>query len=368
MAIRQAVAVLNRRLTSISSRLHALRSGADQITIAGVSPSGRAQVLALTRPGRLLFYDWEADALTSDGKTVASQLTARSPDALRISQGEDSGPGSPDGGGVSLYQAVKLASTQPVVQAGGSRQLSREGAQYYLFGAPGSAACAAVAKHDMTAPIPGEHCLLAGPCARVSDLQADLPPGTTMADGDRLTVRQGTVVMQAANPTATDQISFDSPLARFYVLKDNVALTGNQVTDPHQSTDQSGRIDVAFNFTAEGNSQFQRLTAQIAHRGQIYSAAEIDARPTLRSRPGHPADHRRLNRLQGLSRRDHRRKRSRRHRSLHNPHRTRDISNPARWRARDLPHPATMTTATCGVEIGEARSSRKAEAAEQSTA
>jgi SecD/SecF fusion protein len=270
-AIRQAVSVLDRRLGSISSRLHASVSGADQITIAGVSPSERAQVLALTGPGRLLFYDWEADALTSNGKSVASQLTAHSPDALKISQGENNGPGSPDGGGVSLYQAVKLASKQPLVQAGGSRQLSREGAQYYLFGAPGSAACTTLAKQDGTAPIPGAHCLLAGPAASVSDLQADLPPGTTMADGDRLTVPQGTVVLQAVNPTATDQISLDSPSTRFYVLKDNVALTGHQITDPHPSTDTAGSPDVAFNFTAKGKSQFQKLTAQIAHRGQISS-------------------------------------------------------------------------------------------------
>jgi len=250
-AIHRAVAVLDRRLTSVSSGLHASQSGADQITIAGVSPNERAQVLALTVPGRLLFYDWEADALASDGKTVASQLTARSPDALTISQGSASAaPGSPGGGGVP-------------------QQLSREGAQYYLFGAPGSAACATVAKQDMTGPIPGAHCLLAGPSASVSDLQAALLLGTTMSDGHRLTVPQGTVVVQAVNPAATDQISFDSPSARFYVLKDNVALTGNEITNPHQSTDQSGSPDVTFSFNSKGNSQFQKLTAQIAHDGEV---------------------------------------------------------------------------------------------------
>ncbi|PZS13384.1 MAG: hypothetical protein DLM64_03425 [Solirubrobacterales bacterium] len=32
-------------------------------------------------------YDWEANALTSNGQTVASQLIAQNPDALSISQG-----------------------------------------------------------------------------------------------------------------------------------------------------------------------------------------------------------------------------------------------------------------------------------------
>jgi SecD/SecF fusion protein len=237
-----------------------------------VSPSERAQVLALTRPGRLLFYDWEADALTSNGKTVASQLNAQSPDALTISQGASgAAPGSPGGGGVSLYEAVKLASKQPVVEAGGSQQLSRTGPQYYVFGSPGGAACTTVAKQDMSAPIPGAHCLLAGPSASVSDLQADLRSGVTMADGHRLTVPQGTVVLQAANPSATSQIAFNTPGARFYVLKDNVALTGNEITNPQPSTDQSGSPDVTFSFSSKGNTQFHNVTAQIAHRGEVAS-------------------------------------------------------------------------------------------------
>jgi SecD/SecF fusion protein len=236
-----------------------------------VSPSEHAQVLALTVPGRLSFYDWEADALTSDGKTVASQLNARSPDALRISQGAaTAAPGSPGGGSLPLYEAVRLASRQPVVEAG-SRELSRSGPQYYLFGSPGSAACTTVAKSEMTAAIPGRHCLLAGPTPSLADLQADLPSGVTMARGHRLTVPQGTVVLQAANPSPTDQISVDSPTAQFYVLKDNVALTGNEITNPRQSTDQSGAPDVTFGFNSKGNTQFHRVTAEIAHRGEVAS-------------------------------------------------------------------------------------------------
>ena len=61
---------------------------------------------------------------------------------------------------MALYQAVKLASKQPKSV---STNNARLGPQYYMFGAPGSAACAAAAKHDGTTPTPGQHCLLAGP-------------------------------------------------------------------------------------------------------------------------------------------------------------------------------------------------------------
>lgn len=94
-----------------------------------------------------------------------------------------------------------------------------------------------------------------------------------MADGHRLTIPQGTVVLQAANPSATNQIAFDSPSAQFYVLKDDVALTGADITNPETSTDQSGNPDVTFSFNSKGNSQFQKVTAQIAHRGEISSTA-----------------------------------------------------------------------------------------------
>jgi hypothetical protein len=75
-------------------------------------------VLALTVPGRLWFYDWEANALTPNGKPVASQLQTQDRTALRISQGTSGmAPGDPGSGGLPLYQAVKLASKQPAAPA-----------------------------------------------------------------------------------------------------------------------------------------------------------------------------------------------------------------------------------------------------------
>ncbi|MFZ0042057.1 MAG: hypothetical protein WAK93_12180, partial [Solirubrobacteraceae bacterium] len=264
--IRQAVAVLDRRLASVSSALHASRSGADQITIAGVTPSERAQVLDLTRPGWLSLYDWEANALTPSGKTVASRLRAQDPTALTISQGSaNAAPGSPGAGGLALYEAVKLASKQPVAPA--RPTLARLGPEYYLFGSPGSAACAAAAKDNGTTPIQGEHCLLSGPAIRVRNLQSELPTGVSVSEGQVITVPQGTVVLQAANPSASDQIKPTNPNAAFFVLKDNVSILSHDITNPQPSTDQGGSPDVTFGFTPKGEREFSSVTKQIAHRG-----------------------------------------------------------------------------------------------------
>src|SRR6201994_2450282 len=215
---------------------------------------------------QLFFYDWEANVLTPSGKPAAKGLITQDPNSVPLSTGGTAGqPGVPGAGGLPLYQAVKLAAKQPPQPL--SKTQSRKGPAYYFFGAPGSAACEAAAKADGTKPVAGQHCLLNGPDSSLEDLYANLPAGVTKADGELVTVPQGTVVLQAANPSASDQISASSPNAEFFVLNDNVALTGNDITNPQPSTDQSGQPDVSFGFDGTGQSKFSKVTGQIAHRG-----------------------------------------------------------------------------------------------------
>ncbi len=220
---------------------------------------------------QLYFYDWEANVLNpSNGKPVAGQLITQDPTAIQLSTGGAAGqPGVPGSGGVPLYQAVKLASAQPPAPL--SKHLSRKGPQYYLFGSPGSAACAAAAKANGTQPVAGQHCLLAGPDSTISELDQGLPAGVTQAEGQLLTVPQGTVVLQAANPSASDIIKPTSPNAQFFVLRDNVSLFGKDITNPVASTDAAGAPDVQFGFTSVGQTAFQQVTSTIAHRGQNVS-------------------------------------------------------------------------------------------------
>ncbi len=96
----------------------------------------------------------------------------------------------------------------------------------------------------------------------------------TAAESEILVVPPGTVVLQAADASSTHPTSFVSPDARFYVLKDNVALTGNQITNPQQSTDPSDTPDVTFGFTSKGSSEFHNVTAAIAHRGELDSPGQ----------------------------------------------------------------------------------------------
>ncbi len=266
-ALNRAVDIMRSRVDQLGVSEPSIQTTGNSLITVGlpdVHDVARAEN-EVGKTAQLFFYDWEANVLTPNGKTVASQLITQDPTATAISQGGATGPGTPGAGGQSLYDAAKLAAKQPSEPL--SKTQSRKGPAYYFFGTPGSPACAAVAKANGTTPVQGQHCLLNGPDTSLTDLYSGLPPGVTKADGELVTVPQGTVVLQAANPSASEQIKPSSPNAEFFVLKDNVALTGNDITNPSPSTDSSGQPDVQFGFNGTGQSNFSRVTGDIAHRG-----------------------------------------------------------------------------------------------------
>jgi SecD/SecF fusion protein len=241
---------LDRALDIIRSRVDQLgvgepeiqRSGRDQISVGlpDVQNIRRAQDQVGT-PAQLYFYDWERNALTPDGREVAPELPAQNPDAQRISQaaGDQSQ-------GQTLYDAVVLASRQRA--AASDAGASRRGPAYYLF-------------DRLRRP-------LAGPERLRSDLLTAIDRTRFPAGSTVLTVPQGYVVLEAAARTAHDQVAPLDPLARFYVLRDRVALTGKDIKDPQQGFNEIQQPDVEFRFTGTGKTAFHDVTRQIAQRGQ----------------------------------------------------------------------------------------------------
>jgi SecD/SecF fusion protein len=240
---------LDRALDIIRSRVDQLgvgepeiqRSGRNQISVGlpDVQNIRRAQEQVGT-PAQLYFYDWERNVLTPDGRTVAPQLLAQNPDAQRLSQGAGSPPQ-----GQTAYDAVLLASRQTAITSDAGA--SRRGVAYYLF--------------DRA------HRLQAGPERLRADLldainRTRLPAGSVV-----LSVPQGYVVLQAAAQTASAQVDPRDPTARFYALRDRVALSGKDIKDPQQNFNELNQPDVAFRFTDAGKTAFHDVTREIAHRG-----------------------------------------------------------------------------------------------------
>ncbi len=270
-ALARAVDVMRQRTNQLGvSETQIQTSGGNQITVGlpDVQNTARAEAL-VGSTAQLEFYDWEANVLTPSGKPVAGLLQTQDQNALLISQGSGSvQPGSSSAGGMSLYQAAKLASQQPQQI---SAQNSRKGSQAFLFGKPGSPACTVAAHYYHVTPLVGQHCYLAGPATPASTLSASLPTGISLSQGQELVVPQGWVILQAVPASYSHEPGWFDPNPAFFVLRDQVALRGTDITNPQQSTDSTGAPDVSFGFTSKGANQFQTVTGQIAKRGQLVS-------------------------------------------------------------------------------------------------
>ena len=269
-SLERSIDILRQRLRSVFPGVQVSRAGNGLVVLVPKSRrADRARIVALAVPARLEFYDWEANALTPNGKPVASQLETEDPNAVSISQGSGSpAPGSPGAGSMSLYDAVKLASKQAPEPRSDN---GRPGPAYYMFGAPGSQACKIAAEDQSTVPTVGAHCYLSGPNANKQDLISNLPNGVNASEGETLLVPRGIVVLQAVPDSFAHAPAMSSAAAEFFVLKDHLSLLSSDITNPQASTDSAGNPDVTFGFSSNGKNEFQSVTSAIAHRGAFVS-------------------------------------------------------------------------------------------------
>lgn len=242
-AIDRAVDIIRDRVDQLGvAEPEIQRAGSDQISVGlpSVQDIERAKNQVGT-PAQLFFYDWETNVLGPDGRFVAPQLSSQDPTAVQISQN-----GGDASRGQTLYDATKLASRQePSTDV---RSGSRTGTAYYLFDR--------------------DHRYLAGPEKSERDLLSAIDRTTLPAGAEVVEVPQGWVVLQAVTRGAGETIETSDPAARFYVLRDNVALSGSDIKDPTQGFNQSQQPDVEFRFTNKGKQAFQDVTREISQRGQ----------------------------------------------------------------------------------------------------
>jgi SecD/SecF fusion protein len=276
-ALSRAVDVMRNRVDQLGvSQPSISTTGSNEITVDLPDVHNVSQAEhEVGQTAQLYFYDWEANALTPNGKTVASQLQAQDSAATLMSQGSGSlGPGAAGAGSTNLYAAIKLGQSVKNPPVGSFN--SHVYPDYYLFAAPGSAACQAAAKAYKYTPIAGVHCYVAGPetapeTTALDDLYQGLPAGVTKANTELMVLPRGVAVLAATASNASNPPNPNSPSTQWYTLLDRVALLGSQITNPEASTDSGGEPDVSFGFTSKGGSRFQAVTETIARRGQVSS-------------------------------------------------------------------------------------------------
>ncbi len=284
-ALQRAVDVMNNRVNQLGvSQPQITTDGKDLIDVQLPNVTNVAQAEALVgKTSQLFFYDWEANVLTPSGQPAANGILSGDTSSVALSQGNEPsgggiGPGysSSVAGAMTFYQALQLAAKQPLLK--NVTATSGFGNQYFLVGAPGSSACAVLAATQSTKVQKGVHCLIAQTQApnstsrtkAVKQLKAGLSSAETTG-AQVVEVKQGTQILQASPGSFTKWPKFGSPGAGYFVIRDRVALTGGEITNPQSSTDQTGAPDVTFGFKGQGGNAFQKVTGTIAQRASLAS-------------------------------------------------------------------------------------------------
>ncbi|MGH2926427.1 MAG: protein translocase subunit SecD, partial [Solirubrobacterales bacterium] len=239
-AIDRAIEIIRKRTDTLGvSEPEISKVGADGIQVGLPNVQNAEQAIKqIGTTSQLYFYDFEANVIPPPGSTNAPTNPSKSPD-----------PNPSVYAFPNLYEAVKFAGKRKPECV--DNKCTANGPTFYLFDAK-------------------SHKLVAGPAERTHDLflntrSGKQPPGTKI-----LSVPQGTVVVEA--PTNDSNTLSQSPAELSknpqYVLRDQPALSGTDITNPEQNFDPTtNQPNVTFDFTDAGRTAFQDVTRTIAERG-----------------------------------------------------------------------------------------------------
>lgn len=212
--------LLQRRLTDARVRARvtaAVAAGDDRIAIDAPPDQSTGPALdALTAPGRVAIYDWEARVIGPRGKPA--------PDDPNVTGGRSAGVA----GSLTRYDAVRRAAALPR-----DRTTSKT---YWLV-------------DDKRRRV------LAGP----QNSRAHLPHRTRDSATRLVSVGAAIKIVQAQFPAA-DQ---------WYVVEDSPALSAADIQAATSATDRKSKEGIVrVQFNARGQAAFAELTRTLAHRGR----------------------------------------------------------------------------------------------------
>jgi len=236
--IQATVAALQQRLAA--ARIGgSVSSSGEQIVIR--IPGAGTGAPPVTSSPQLYFYDWEPN-LIGPGTSPAARPEYQA--VLRAAR-----------------RAPELRASDTTWQQGCTpRQLGGclYGGFYLLDTAHAKMVCPRGSSQCAAAPTPS------------SLLQATRP--RSFAHLRVVRVAPGTVLVQSRPREAANGHVISRSPNSYYVLKDDPALSGAEITNPQPgSAELAGappQPSVTFSFTAEGRPAFERLTKGVAHRGQ----------------------------------------------------------------------------------------------------
>ena len=260
-SINAAIGVMRKRVAALGLQAAIRRSGADEITVAladaGSPAPGEEQV---GKTAQLDFYDWEPNVIGPGGKPAPTEHAVT---------------GGPDAGAVQFglpeYQAVLRAAKRAAIIRSNDTTLDLGCTAARVGGCIHGSWYLLDTKHEKVLRGPQE--------SENSFYEAGYtPPADAVVKA--VHVNPGTVLVQARPlESANGKIINASPNS-WYVLNDDPVLSGEDINNPRQGLfnpqqgcclyegEGTGQPDVVFGFTSHGKTVFERITKEIAHRGQ----------------------------------------------------------------------------------------------------
>jgi len=227
------------------------RTGEKEIIVGlpNVTNAQRAQE-QVGKTAQLFFYDWEPNVIGPNGEPA--------PTEPRVTGGQS--PASAEAG-ITEYEAVQRALKRKAI-------LRKNDTTYAIGCTPAQAQGCIYGSWYLLDETSKK--VLRGPEDTETNLYGDnqqIPPKHKVK---AVRINPGTVLAQAQPILGKEgKVSNQSPES-WYVLNDNPALTGNDIKNPRQSFDENGngQPNVTFEFDSHGRSVFERVTREIAKRGE----------------------------------------------------------------------------------------------------
>ncbi len=258
---------LNRAITIMRKRVDQLGVAQPEIQLYGaneidvslpdVTNVKRAED-QVGKTAQLLFYDWEPNVIGPSGKpepTNPAVTCGPEPAGVRC--------------GLPEFEAIQLAAKRKPFLYPNATTLQKGCTPAQVGG------CIYGSWYLIDTKLKKVLCAGGKPICGPADTQAELyadgykPPAGAKAKA--VHVNPGTVLVQARPEEFKNKVVKAEPNS-FYVLNDNPVLEGGSINNPQQSYQNegggSGLPDVTFGFDSHGKGVFERVTKEIAKRGE----------------------------------------------------------------------------------------------------
>jgi SecD/SecF fusion protein len=267
--IDDSISIIEKRINELGvSEPEVARLGADEITVSlpGVTDARRAEE-QVGSTAQLFYYDWEPNLIGPE-KVIGGKPGIQPPEGpLKASEKrwEEAGRNVTkeetkaqifSGAYPTAYEAAQLAAEQEPVENCEDCSVARP--RFYLF--------------EKDEP----HDLIAGPELAKKDLYISPTGKKRPKNGIVVEVPAGTIlVSEYPIDPETEELDEDAEPG-WFALRDKPALSGNDITDPEQTYEQTTNAPVvSFQFTDEGRDAFQEVTRQIAQRGKAQAIGPV---------------------------------------------------------------------------------------------